>query len=298
MLLRIGLEIASVIAVALALDVAQKDGATPGRRTFIALALASLAWSVGELLLLRGPIDLATYDRIRLAGILALPALWLGVAAHAVGFEVARRVPWFSALFILPGACFYPLLYSTRWGSLFVQTLPDGGSRIGPLWEFWVVYAQLLTAAGCLLLILAALRAAFWRLRVRRMLVGLAPLLLGAVGGLHAAAGPAWPADPTPILLGLILLGLRSAVFPGGVLQALPISQRDLVHQLPFGVILVDHDGTVVEINSAASARLKASGQQVLGHTLGKVLSATGVAPLRSATLRRWGRSVGEIVLV
>jgi len=298
MLLRIGLEVASVFAVALALDVVQKDRGTSGRRTFVALALAALVWSIGELLLLHGSIDLATYDRIRLAGILVLPALWLGIAAHAVGFEVARRVPWFSALFVLPGACFYPLLYSTRWGSLFLQSLEGGGARTGPLWEFWVIYAQLLAAAGSLLMIMAALRATYWRLRVRRMGVALSPLLLVVAGRLHAEAAAPWPADPTPILLGLILLGMRSALLPGGVLQALPISQRDLVRQLPFGVIVVDRDGTVVEINDAASARLKASAQQVLGRTLGKVLSATGVAPLRSAPLRRWGRSVGEIVLV
>jgi len=298
MLLRIGLEISGVLAVALALDVVQRNGETPGRRTFVALALACLAWTGGELLLLRGGIDLAIYDRIRLVGILVLPALWLGVAAHAIGFEIARRVPWFSALFALPGVCFYPLLYSTRFGGLFIQSLEDGSTHTGVLWEFWLVYAQLLVATGSLLLLVSALRATFWRQRVRRVLVALAPLLLVAAGGMQVEAVRVWPADPAPIVLGLILLGTRSALFPGGLLQALPISQQDLVRQMPFGIIVVDHDGTVVEMNRAASARLKASEQQVLGRTLGKVLSATGVAPLRSTSLRRWGRAAGEIVLV
>ncbi|MDH5307021.1 MAG: hypothetical protein OEW02_07550 [Myxococcales bacterium] len=296
--MRIGLEFSVLLSVSLALSVAQKDRTAPGRITFVLLALASMAWSSGELLLLRGVVGEFASDQIRYAGMLALPGLWLGFAAHVAGLEVARRVPWFSAIFLFPGACLYPLLYSTCWGTLFVELLPGGRAHHGPLWTFWALYAQLLAATGSLLLVAAAIRAPHHRQAIKRVMLALAPLLPLAGSILHGQAGTWWPADPTPLLLGVALLALRSVIFSGGVLQPLPISQRDLLHQLPFGVILTDRFGTVVEINDVARDRLNTTERGVLGRSLGNVLAATGVAPLHSAPLRHWGRSAGEIVLV
>jgi hypothetical protein len=297
-LLRLAFELATLLALALALGVAQKNRTTPGRISFAALALACMLWSLGEALLMRGVVSAWTAERIAFAGMLGLPALWLGFTAHAAGLEVARRVPWFGSIFLLPGASFYLLLYSSRWGSLF-STMAEGGvPQYGPLWTFWAVYAHLLAVGGTVILIVTAVRWPHREQVAQPIVLGVAPLLPLAGNLIYRWAGATWPADPTPVLVAITLLALRSALFPGGMMQTLPISQRELLHQLPFGLILTDRFGTVVEINDVASSRLQTTEDRIVGKSLGSALAATGVAPLRSTPLRHWGRAVGEIIIV
>jgi hypothetical protein len=297
-LVRIAFELSILLGLSLLLGVGQKDRATAGRIPFLWLALVCMLWSLSELLVLMEVLGAGTGERLRYLGAFALPALWVGFAAQVAGLEVARRVPWFSALLLVPGACFYPLLYSSRWGSLFVATLENGAIRHGPVWIAWTLYAQLLLIGGSLLLVAAAVRHAQRGQPTRRSALCLAAALPLAGHALQLELGAAWPVDPTPIFLGVALLALRSAAFSGGVLERLPIAQRELLHQLPFGVILTDRFGIVVEINDAAANRLRTTERVVIGESLASVMAATGIAPLRSAHLRSWGRSAGEIVLV
>jgi hypothetical protein len=297
-LLKIALELSALLGLSLALGVAQKDRATAGRVSFMLLGLVCILWSLNELLLLTQVLSPATALRIRYLGIFTLPALWIGYAAHAAGLEVSRRVPWFSALLLLPGACFYPLLYSSRSGSLFLETLEDGAIHYGPVSTAWTLYAQALLIAGSLVLVASALRGSYRGHPTRRSALCLAAVLPLVGQALQPELSAAVPVDSTPLVLGAALLALRSAAFSGGVLHRLPITQRDLLHQLPFGVILTDRYGIVIEINDVAASRLETTERVVVGESLGSVIATTGIAPLRSAHLRYWGRSVGEIVLV
>ena len=65
---------------------------------------------------------------------------------------------------------------------------------------------------------------------------------------------------------------LRQALFPGGLLDVLPIAQRDLIDHLPFGVILSDPAGVVIDMNGAAGRGLAISRLEALGRTLDAVL--------------------------
>ena len=297
-ILRLGLELSILLALSLSLGVAQKSRSTSARLSFVLLALSCMLWSLGEVLVMRGLVTDIVGTRIAYAGMLTLPAFWLGFCTHAAQLEVARRVPWFGAIFLLPGASFYTLLYSSRWGSIFVSTSVNGVDQFGPLWTFWTYYAHLLAVGGAAMLIVTAFR---WPRReqvAQPIALGAAPILPLVGSFLYWGTGLEWPADPTPILLGISLLALRSALFPGGVLPTLPISQRDLFHQLPFGLILTNRFGTVIEINDVASSRLQTTEDRVVGKSLGSALASTGVVPLRSTPLRNWGRVVGELVLV
>ncbi len=295
---KIALELSILLGLSLLLGVAQKDRTTTGRVTFMSLALVCMLWGLAELLVLLAVLSPEVGDRIRYVGVFSLPALWIGFAAHVAGLEVARRVPWFSALLLLPGACFYPLLYSSRWGSLLMEALQGGATRYGPVWTAWTLYAQILLIGGSLLLGVTALRRSYRGYPTRRAALCLAAALPLAGQALQLEVGTLWPLDPTPVVLGISLLALRSAAFSGGVLQRLPIAQRDLLHQLPFGVILTNRYGIVVEINDVAANRLQTTERVVIGRSLGSLMARTGVVPLRSAHLRSWGRATGEIVLV
>lgn len=297
-LYRIALELTVVLAAALAVAVWQRDRTTPGRLCFVWSCLAVMAWCGAEALLLRGVVDEPLSDRIKYLGSLSIAPAWFGFAASASGATLARRVPWFPLILALPAACIYPLLYSARYAPLFHVSLPGGPDLHGPLWYFATLYSQGLVLVGCGLCAVTATR---WRRPghfVRRLALGVAPCipLAGSVIYLADAIRPAF--DPTPFLLVFALLALRSAVFRGGLLEPLPVTQRELVHQLPFGVLVTDSTGAVVEMNEVAASRLGLFERNVLGRTLEAIAERTPRARLRRQPLLRGGRRAGEVVLV
>ena len=65
---------------------------------------------------------------------------------------------------------------------------------------------------------------------------------------------------------------LRRALLPGGLLDVLPIAQHDLIDHLPFGVVLSDPRGLVLDLNAVAARGLVISRLGALGRTLDAVL--------------------------
>jgi PAS domain-containing protein len=293
------LELVLLLAVWIALGVAQQDPATPGRRTLMGLNLAVALWCLGEALELRGVVGPITGDRIQMLGILALPPLWLAAGARLAELDLSRRVPWFPAVLIAPHAAIYSLLWAGAWRGLFVSYAPEGSMIPGPL--FWVSWSYSLSTAlvGSLVFVWGGLAGRrpphSWRL----VLVGFASLV-------PIAGNVAWiwldrigPIDPSPILLAVVLLALRSAIFSGGLLQALPVSQHDLIEHLPFGVLLTDRRGTVIDVNPAAERRLGIPEARALGRTLEAVVaSADAALRIESVPVRSAGREAGQLVLL
>ena len=293
------LELVVLLAAWIALGVWQRDRVTPGRRTFFGLNVAVGVWCLGEILELRGVVGPLGGDRIQVLGIMALPPLWLAAAARVGELDIARRVPWFPVVLIAPHAAIYSLLWAGVWSSLFVSYGPDGADIPGPLWWVSWAYSLAIATTGSFVFVWAGL----WRRRLPHGkwlalvgLMGLVPVLGNAA---WIAAGRSWPMDPSPLLLAFTLLGLRSAIFSGGILQALPISQHDLIEHLPFGVMLTDRRGIVIDVNPVAQRRLGVTEAQAAGRNFESVL-ATADSALRfeSVPVRSAGREAGQLVLL
>jgi PAS domain-containing protein len=296
----LALELIILLALWLGLGVWQKDRATPGRKLFLALALSAAAWCFGDLSAERNLLGPVASYRIGNLGMLSLPALWLGVAAHVARLNVARRVPWFPLLLMAPQAVLYALLYAGPWGHLFLDTTGAAGADLhGPMWWLNATYSHLLWVTGSGLVVYAGVRdAPAGGLTLRLVIAGacLAPLAGNAA---HLANGMAWQHDPTPLLFGVALLALHSALFSGGLLQALPISQHDLIGQLPVGVVLTDRRGVVVDVNPTAERHLGQSLKEALGRTLDAVLDDRGETVLIEVTpILSGGRESGQLVLI
>lgn len=295
----LALEATVLLGIWLTLAVAQLDPSSPGRRNYLALTLAAVAWCLGDLLLVRGIVDEIFADRLKYLGSLALPALWLGVAASAARLEVARRVPWFPLILLAPSACLYALLYSERWGPLFMTTVVGGDDIHGPLWRLGTLYGYALVMAGSIVMLTTAFR---WKRPgdwMRRIALGLAPLLPLAGNAAYLSGAHRWEHDPAPVFLGVALLALRSGAFSGGLLQALSISQQELLQQLPFGVLLTDRRSTVLHANIAAGRALGAPKEAIVGRSLVAVLDGASdevcvdVAPVFAGS-----REVGQLVIL
>ena len=294
----LGLELTLLLAFWLSLAVWQKDPETPGRLNFVLLAVAVGLWCFGELVGLRGAVPEQVADRIKYAGALPLPSLWLGLAARGARLELAARMPWFPLVLLAPLAVPYALLYSESWGGLFLTVVEGGPDVHGPLW--WVVafYNFGLALVGS-----AALLHAAWQLRApdapRQRALALGACTPLAASAVYVATGQTWTHDPTPVLLGVALLGLRGAAFSGELFQLLPITQRDLLQQLPIGVVLTDRHGTIQSVNRAAARRLGVDAEAAAGRHLEAVVESAPDPPtLESLPIRSFDREAGQIVLL
>ncbi len=291
------LELSLLLAAWLVLAALQKDRATPGRVGFALLALAGATWGFAELADQRAVFSEQVVDRIRYAGALAVPGLWLGVACHAARLDIAARVPWFPVMLLVPSAMLYALMYSPTWGPLFVTVMPGGPNEYGPLWWAANGYAHLLVGGGSLVLVAAAFRRGRFDAQAVALVLGACAPLAAHVA--YAWSSSEWPLDPTPLAFVAGFVALRSALFSGGILQLLPVAQLDVVQQLPFGVVLTDTLGTVLWVNPAAEERLGLPGALAIGRALDSVLAESrGEHRVDSVPLRSAGGEAGCIVLL
>lgn len=284
------LELSMLLAIAIAIAIAQRDPSTRGRRSLVLLCLCVLAVTAGEWLTLRGIATEQFGDRIKYIGSLALAPLWLGFAAQVAGLEVARRVPWFPALLLAPALCVYPLLWSPGYASLFQVTVEGGEDLRGPLWLIVTTYHQVLCAVACAVLAVHASRMRDMRRALRVMLVAAVPMLALVAGSLHRGGVIQWPYDAHPVLLGAGLLMMREAFLGGSLLDILPYPQRELLRQLPLGLVLTDRGGVVALINDAGERALGVARGEALGRDVRDLLARARVSPIEEQLLERGGR--------
>jgi PAS domain-containing protein len=293
------LEMTIVLGVWLCLAISQKDPGTPGRRTFILAILAWMAWCFGEFAGERGLLPQSTANLPLQLGALAFAPLWLGVAAQTARLEIARRIPWFPVPLLAPGVCVFAVLFSDTWRGLYLVIGENGAEVHGPLWGIMVIYGFTLALIGSGILVAAAVRWHQPGEGARRLAIGIAPFITLPASALYF--GGVWRSniDPTPLLLGVTLFVLHRAIFAGGLLQALSLSQHALVQQFPLGVVLTDRGGVVVDVNPVAERRLGVSASEAVGRNFDAVIDTADadlrfeVTPVMSA-----GTEAGQIVLL
>ena len=298
-LFEVALELNIALALWLCLGVTQADRSSPGRATFAGLCLAAMCWCAGELVGHRGLADQWMADRIKYLGVLALPPLWAGFAAHAARLDVARRAPWFPLALLLPQAMLFGLLFARGWSAMYLTSIERGQDTYGPLWWVSTTYSYFLVAGGSAVMIASALReqrSETWR---RQVAVGFAALVPLAGNAVYVAGGLSFPYPPAPLLFCVALLALRSALFSGGLMQTLPVSNAELVTQLPMPVVLTDRRGVVVQMNPAAEQRLGLPEELAIGRSLDAVIAeAAEPVAWHTTPVRCRSREVGQIVLV
>jgi PAS domain-containing protein len=295
----IALELTAVFALWLALGALQQDRDLPGRGTFAALCMTVLLWCTGELLAVRGAVSYWMGVKIKYLGIVSVAPLWLGLAAHVGGLEVARRVPWFPAALLIPGLGMYATLYLGPWQALFLAPTADGADSVrGPLWHVHVVYAYVLIATGCTIYAVSALRDGRPG-RMRRLAIGATSLFPFAANALFIFGGLPTMHDPAPVLMGLTMVAMRPLMFPGSLLEVLPVAQRDIIDHLPFGVVLADPHGMVIDLNGAAERGLGLHRREALGRDLDAVLShVPRGTKIETSAVERDGRKAARFALL
>lgn len=271
----LALELTLILATWLAIGAWQRDARVPGRVTFGFAAACVTVWTAGTLLEERADTHVLAL-RVRTLGMLALTPLWFGVAAHAVRLPLIRRTPWLPLLLMAPFVPIYGLLYAGPWSMLFIPIHGVPKAGFGPLLWWTLAYAWSLVLAGAVVLVRGALQAESPELRRDRMKMAASvavPLLANLSWAWQLAQTGRAGMDLTPVTIAVTLIAFRRSILSGGALDVVPVAQRDIIRHLPFGVVLADDRGAVIDLNPAAEEMLDVSYDDALGRGLEAVIS-------------------------
>jgi len=248
-----------------------------GKRTFGWLMVSVLVWTAtaGVEKLVVGVPAKTICAQVQYLGICSTPPLWLLTALRFSRTEGWYRPETVWGLWVIP--IITVLLAATNtahhtvWTEVVLGTGDLAGMGIyhhGP-W-FWVAtsYSYLLVFAGMLLL---------WRsvlllpqvFRRQSMVLLLAAGLPGLANVAYLTGLTPLPGlDLTPFAFSVSGLGLAWSVLRLRLLDLRPVARETLVEHLREGVVVVDPEGRVVDVNPAARRLLPRQGGEAIGQAL------------------------------
>lgn len=256
--------------------------ATTGALTFTLLTLAVAVWSLAYVL------EIASGDRtvkifwakVQYFGITGTPLAWLAFA-----LQFTNREKWLTrrniALFMIIPLLTLPIAWTTEWhGLLWSQINFDPEAPFEPLalsygFWFWVNwgFANVMLVIGSGLLIDMFLRAPrLYRMQSGLLLfVALAPWLGNAIYVLGFA--PITNFDLTPVGFALSALIVAWNLFQFKLLDIVPVARSAVVEGIGDGVLVIDYQNRIVDVNPAAQLILACDASQVVGRAIDQVFS-------------------------
>ncbi|MFQ3663621.1 MAG: histidine kinase N-terminal 7TM domain-containing protein [Chloroflexaceae bacterium] len=250
-------------------------------RPFTLLMGALAFWCSARTLAIADPSFEGTvfWALLQVGGIVLIMPAWLLLALSYTGQQWRRHLPVLTAIFV-PAAVFFVLAMSNSLHRFWwIDVVPDtsrGFMWLRPTWGpmFWAhsVYAYCCFAASLAFLTQAAVRAPAQERRLAWLV--LFASLLPAAGNIAYLAGarPIGLDDPTPILLFFSGLIAFYATVRSRIVDLAPLVAREALAALPDGIIVLDNEQRVAEINGAAAAMLGTEARTALGRTLPALL--------------------------
>ena len=250
----------AAIAAALAASV-WRHRSVPGATPFAAVAATGTFWSLANALEMAG-VDLSTklfWANVQYVSYVVMPVAWLALALQYTGRDrwlTRCRLPW---LFAIP-AITLTLLWTNDLHSLMRRDVsldasgpfPVLGKTYGP-W-FWAhsVYSYLLVLLAIALLVEVVLRAPpFHRGQALALLAG---LLLPVTWNILYVSGlsPIPRVDVSPVIFGLSGVVVVWGLVRFRLFDLVPVARDKVVEGLADGVITLDAEGRIVDLNPAA----------------------------------------------
>ncbi len=275
--------IAFIIAVSVAVYVWQRRATASGARALVLLALACAEWSLGYALEIAGA-DLPTkvfWGKSQYIGIVTIPLLWVIFAySHSThGTRITRRnVALLSIIpFITLILAFTTEVHGLIWKSFRIQTVGTFSALeiIHGSW-FWIywVYAYILLVVGTVF-ILRSFNRMKGLLR-RQNMVLLIAVLTPWLGNLLYVSGlsPIPNLDITPFAFTISVAVFALGIFRWKMVNLAPVARDLVVEKMPDGMIVLDAQGNIVDINPALQKALGMSASLAIGQRSKDLFSA------------------------
>lgn len=252
-------------------------GATP----LVLMATAIAQWCLTSGLELAS-MDLASkvfWSRAQYLGIVAVPVLWFCFALAYTGRENRLTRRTLSLLAVVPAITLL-LVWTNDAHGLIWNSIELNSDELLPMLElghgawFWIhtAYSYSMLLLGSILLVRAFTRAPhLYRGQAAALLIGAAmPWVANAayVFGL-------WPMpflDPTPFAFTIAGLATAWALLRYRLLDIVPVARHTVVDSMVDGVLVLDHQGRIVDINPAACRFLGCTARDAVGQPADRVL--------------------------
>lgn len=278
--------VVSAVAAGIALLVAMyawRRRALPGGVFLVPLMLSVAIWALataGEFAAVAVPAKI-WWSKITYFGIVGVAPSWLLFV-----LDYGHRKEWLTPgrialLWIVP-ALTLGLVFTNEWHSLIWPKVTPSSGAAGALLiydhgiGFWIewAYSYLLMLAGTILLIRTTLRPPrLYRRQARVMLAGAAMPWVG--NALYIAGLVPLPGlDLTPIAFALTGLAAGVGFLRFQILDLVPVARDTLVESMGDGVLVVDAQNRVVDINPSACRVIGCDAARVIGQQAGDVLAA------------------------
>jgi GGDEF domain-containing protein len=251
----------------------------PAWRWMVLLGIAVAWWCAGQTfwILADTPDAALRVNQVQYVGVQFAPLLWLLVALAQTGRRRWLRPSRVAPLLVVP-LITLALAFSYRldqpnwlWSGFHV----DAGSLVpratyGPWFKVFVIHNYALFLAGCVLLGSHYVQSPHYRLQFWVTSV-IPALLLGMNVSFVTGYWPS-PLDPTPLgfAVGFALLGW--ALLRHRLLDLRPLGRSIAFDSLGQGVLIVDAQQRIVDLNDAASRLLRRGVATLLGRPLASVL--------------------------
>jgi PAS domain S-box-containing protein len=281
---------------------AWRHRAVRGAPAFAVLTLGVMVWTLAYAL------DLSSHElagkvfwsKVEYIGIVTAPVAWLAFALQFTGRERWLR-PRNITLLSLPSLLTLPLVWTNEthgliWRSVSVVPGPEfyGWKAVyGPAFWLFTAYSYVLLLAGATLLLWTIFRAPrLYRGQAGALLIGtLVPWVANFLYnfGLNPLPG----VELTPIAFAITGVSLGWAIFRWRLLDVVPVARDMVFESMCDGVVTLDVQNRVVDINPAACLIFERTRSEVIGQPSASIFAEQTMLIER----RHWIADVNEEIV-
>ena len=208
-------------------------------------------------------------------GIMAVPTSWFLLSVKLTGIMRERIERIENYLWGVP-AVLYVLLLTSGWHKLFFTSfnvVTVGGyaaleNHYGVLFYVHTAYSYLIMVLGIAILAYSIItRFRRYGVQAYGLIIGVLAPLAGNAYFLFGSPPAGFP-DPTPIIFTVTGIAFAWAIFGGHILEVVPLAHESIVRKLSTGVMILDADKNIRDINDAAREQLGLTSRVYAGDSL------------------------------
>ena len=244
---------------------------------FAALMFGGSIWAFADALQVIRP-DMAwqaSWSTVKYFGVMLIPTSWFLLSINLTGL----LRPWikkYEDYFWAFPALAYLALLTNGYHHLFFKapSLSTAGGytlltyEYGPLFYAHTAYSYFVLITGIILLIISlATRFKKYGTQAYGLIIGVLAPLVGNAYFLFGSPPEGFP-DPTPIIFTVTGIAFAWAIFGGHILEVVPLAHDAIVRKLSTGVMILDADKNIRDINEAAREMLGLTSRTYAGDSL------------------------------
>lgn len=275
--------ISTVTMLGIALYIYARPRKKPETNALALLMLGGAIWSLANVLQWMSP-DFNWQARLNMLlylGIILVPTAWFLFAVRytGIGFIRIEKIrPWlwiFPALTLIALITndFHHLFFLTQ-EIIFIDNFGVITSEYGPLFYIHTAYSYVLLVLGMIILVYS-LFSNFKKYGVYAygLIIGVLTPLLGNIYFLFGPLPEAFP-DPTPLFFGITGIAFAWTIFGSRMLEVVDIAHDSIVKNLSNGIVVLDLDHKILDINPAALRILRSNPQDFIGWPILKLIDS------------------------